>query len=185
MRGSTPRSPGRKRPAEASPDPAEYLIIGVIVAPRGLQGELKVRVETDDPDRFEALEWVYVGPERQRYGVEGARLHRGSALLRLSGITDRDAAEELRGAIIYVDTVDALPLGEGEYFHHQIEGLRVVSESGEELGRLREVLETGANDVYVVIGPKGEILLPAIQDVILMIDVPGGTMTVRVPEGLI
>jgi 16S rRNA processing protein RimM len=162
----------------------QYLVIGQIVAPRGLRGELKVRVETEDPGRFADLESVYLGPDRARYAVAGARVHNGFALLVLKGVADRDAADALRGLTVYVDQEQALPLGVDEYYQFQLEGLQVRTQDGLELGRLTEVLETGANDVYVVAGSAGELLLPAIKDVILTIDIAGGTITVRVPDGL-
>lgn len=162
----------------------EFLVIGQIVAPRGLRGELKVRVETEDPGRFSDLESVYLGPDRVRYAVAGARVHNDFALLVLQGVADRDAADALRGLTVYVDQDEALPLAAGEYYQFQVEGLSVRDQDGLDLGRLTEVLETGANDVYVVAGPAGELLLPAIKDVILNIDIAAGTMTVRVPEGL-
>jgi len=181
---SRPR--GRRRAAQVTQNAPEggFLVLGQIVAPRGLRGELKVRVETEDPDRFSTLGNVYLGPDRVRYAVAGARRLNEFALLSLANITDRTAAEALRGLMVYVDQAEALPLGDDEYFHYQIEGLVVRSETGEELGRVSEVLETGANDVYVIAGRSGELLLPAIKDVILHIDINAGTMTVRVPEGL-
>ncbi|NLT74813.1 MAG: 16S rRNA processing protein RimM [Chloroflexi bacterium] len=182
-------SQARARSSRRSSTPEErdaaYLVVGQIVAPRGLRGELKVRVETENPDRFEDLDHLYVGPERRRYTLRGARQMKGFALLLLDGVADRDAAEQLRGLFLYVDQGNALPLGEGEYYQHQIEGLEVFREDGQRLGEVTGVLETGANDVYVVHGPAGEILLPAIRDVISAIDLEAGTMTVRIPEGLI
>jgi len=165
------------------PPAHQYLLVGQIVAPRGLRGELKVRVETEDAAHWE-LAHVYVGPEQVRYAVANARPFGAFLLLMLQGIGSREDAESLRGQMVYADQ-DALPLGEDEYYHYQIEGLAVYSEDGTLLGRVAEILETGANDVYVVAGPRGELLLPAIKDVIRQIDVPGGTMTVRVPEGLV
>jgi 16S rRNA processing protein RimM len=106
------------------------------------------------------------------------------ALLMLTGVSDRESAESLRGLTVYADQDEALPLEEGEYYQFQIKGLSVRTQDGQDLGSVTEVLETGANDVYVVVGSAGELLLPAIRDVILGIDLAAGTMTVRVPEGL-
>jgi len=106
-------------------------------------------------------------------------------LLTLVGVDDRDAAEALRGQWIYVAIEDALPLGEGEYYHFQIVGLQVITAEGEALGRITEILPTGANDVYVIQGPRGEILVPALEGVILNVDLPNGRMIVRLPEGLL
>ncbi len=161
-----------------------YLVIGQVVGARGLSGELKVRIESDDPERFFDLEWAYLGDERRRMRVEDVRLVKGVALVRFEGIADRTAAEALRGQYLQVPVDDAVPLGEGEYYVHQIEGLQVRTDTGEELGYVHEVLATGANDVYVVRGPGGELLLPAIKDVILHVDLEQGILTVHLLEGL-
>jgi 16S rRNA processing protein RimM len=162
----------------------QYLVVGLIVAPRGLRGELKVRIESDDPERFSDLQYVFLGPELARWAVESSRPFGDFVLLMLTGVSDREAAETLRGLTVYVDQDEALPLEEGEYYQFQIKGLSVRTQDGQDLGSVTEVLETGANDVYVVVGSAGELLLPAIRDVILGIDIAAGTMTVRVPEGL-
>lgn len=163
---------------------ADYLVIGQVVGVRGLSGELKVRIESDDPERFYALEWAYLGDERRRMRVESVRLFKGAALVRLEGVSDRTAAEAYRGQYMRVAAEDALPLEEGEYYVHQIEGLQVRSDLGEELGHVHEVLVTGANDVYVVRGAHGELLLPAIKEVILGVDLEQGVLTVHLLEGL-
>lgn len=172
------------RKAASQDEPPSYLAIGKIVAPRGVRGELRVHVETEIPERFQVLEQVYVGPEHVCLAVRRARLFKGQALLQLEGIDDRDAAEAWRNAYVYVPMEEALPTGDDEYYHHEIMGLSVVTEDGKTLGRVAEILATGANDVYVIRGPRGEVLLPAIQDVILDIDLDGQTITVRVPPGI-
>jgi 16S rRNA processing protein RimM len=168
----------------AGHDQVTHLIIGQIVAPRGIRGELKVRIETQDPNRFFDLETVYLGEEMVPFGVQRARLFKKQALLQLDGIDDRNTAELWRGAFVYVDIEQAIVLEEGEYYTFEIEGLAVTTDEGEDLGEVTDVITTGANDVYVVRGPSGEILLPAIADVILDIDLENGHMLVHVPEGL-
>ena len=163
----------------------DHLVVGQIVAPRGLSGEVKVRVETEDPDRFYDLEEVFLGDELRRFVVRRARLVKGGALLCLDGIGDRDAAEMWRGAYVYVHIRDALPLDEGDYYWHQIRGLAVMTDDGHALGTVTEILFTGANDVYVVHGDRGEVLVPAVRDTVLGIDLDDGTMTVHLPEGLL
>lgn len=160
-----------------------FILIGQIVAPRGVRGELKVELAAA-PEEFLAVERVYVGAERAPYVVEQVRLFRGQALLRLQGIGDRNAAETLRGASLYLAREDALPLAEGEYYYEQILGLQVYTVEGEHLGQVVEIIATGANDVYVVQGPDGEVLLPAIRQVILRVDLEAGTMQVQLLEGL-
>ena len=162
----------------------DYLAIGEIVAPRGIRGELKVRIISDTPDRFLDLESVSVGPEFIPHKVRRARLYKQWALLELKGIDDREAAEELRGQLLSVSRQQAVPLRENEYFACDIVGLRVLTDADNELGHVTEVISTGANDVYVVRTATGDLLLPAIRDVVLAIDVDAGLMRVRVPDGL-
>lgn len=162
-----------------------HLVIGRIVAARGVRGELKVEISTDDPERFFRLREVYLGDALAPFTVKKARLFQGCALLTLHGIEDRTTAESWRGMYVHVKAEDAIPLAEGEYYHYQIIGLLAITTEGEKLGRVTEVLATGANDVYVVQGAQGEILLPAIRDVILNIDLKTGSLLVRLPDGLL
>ncbi len=162
-----------------------YLVVGRIVAPWGVRGEVKVALETDFPERFKRLKRVYLGEKVTSFVLEGSRLHQGNALLKLEGCDDRDAAEKLRGQLVQIPIEEAMPLGEDEYYVYQIVGLDVWTTEGEHLGRVSEVLFTAANDVYVVQGEKGEILIPAIEDVVLEVDLAGGRLTVELIEGLI
>lgn len=165
-------------------DDITHLVIGRVAAPRGLRGELKVMIETEDPDRFFELDRVYLGDDLQPFDVQSVRLFKGQALLKLEGIDDRDKAADFVGAFVQIDKTDALPLDEGEYYYYQIQGLAVYTSEGEHLGAVREVLSTGANDVYVVRGPSGETLIPALEGVVLEIDLESGKMVVCLPEGL-
>jgi len=163
----------------------EYLTIATVLAPRGLRGELKVRIETDFPERFARLTRVYLGPEHLPFDFEGFRQYRGHGLLKLKGCDDRTAAEELRGMDVQIPLEEAVPLGSGEYYVHQIEGLAVYTEDGAPLGVIEEVLFTGSNAVYVTHGPRGEVLIPALKDVVLEVDLEAGRMIVRLPPGLL
>ncbi len=163
--------------------------MGRILRPHGVRGEVVVEVLTDFPEALPGktvtinLEGAETAPERRR--VDAVRWHRGRLLLRLAGLDDRAAVEGLRGALIQIDRSQAEPLAEGQYYHHQIVGLRAVTGDGQVLGRVTEVLETGANDVYVVETPEGdELLLPAIRSVVEKIDVQAGQMIVHLLEGL-
>lgn len=167
-------------------DEPRYLAVGRIIRPWGVRGELKVEILTEDPTRFQRLKVVYVGPQFVPYRLERARLHKGHLLLKLAGCDDRNAAEALRDLLVQVAMKDALPLEEGEYWVHQILGLEVWTTERERLGIVREVLETGANDVYVVQGRSGrQVLIPALKDVVLEIDLDAGQMLVKLPAGLI
>ena len=174
----------RAERAQSEPGEVSYLVIGRIVAPRGIHGELRIAIETEDPERFLLLSQVHLGEEHALFKVTRARLFRRQAHLQLDGIPSREAAEAWRGAYVFVHIDDALPLGEDEYYHHQIRGLRVISVQGETLGEVTEILSTGANDVYVVRGAGPELLLPAIEGVVERVDLDERIMVVRVPEGL-
>jgi len=173
-------SEARKR----RPEPC-YLAIAQIVRPFGLRGELKANILTDYPEELGRLRTVYLGPENNPWTVEAIRLHQGFALFKLAGCDDRDAAEELRGTLIQIALEDAVPLEADEFYEHQIVGLTVVEEDGTVLGQVSEIISTGANDVYVITGPGGELLLPAIEEVILDIDLDEARMTVHLLEGLL
>jgi len=168
-----------------------FLVIGQVVGAHGIGGELKVQVLSQDPHRFGRLEQVYIGLEEdepEARVLERFRLHKGNALLKLAGCDDRDAAALLRGYLLQVPIQDAIPLEEGEYYEYQILDLEVWTVSGEHLGKVVEVLVTGANDVYVVQGAHPghkEILIPALESVVLEIDLEGERMVVDLPEGLL
>jgi 16S rRNA processing protein RimM len=165
------------------PEP-NYLAVGRVARPFGLLGELKVRLLTEYPDQLDRLSTVYLGPEAEPWTVKGIRLHKNAALLMLVGCDDRSAAEKLRGALVQIAIEDAMPLEEEEFFEHQIVGMTVVEQDGTVLGRLTEIISTGANDVYVVVGSQGELLLPAIKSVILEVDLDADQMVVQLLEGL-
>lgn len=176
-----------KRKSVSGPiDPSELIVIGEITKPHGVRGEVRVKPHTDDPTRFTWLEQVYVGAENpQLMAVEQARLHQGMILLKFVDISDRLAADSLRGEWLLVSEDEALPLEEGEYFLFQLEGLTVLTSDGETLGTLTSVIETGANNVFVVQGDRGELLLPDIDEVVQEIDFENGRMLVVLLPGLI
>ncbi len=163
-----------------------YLVVGRVVRPWGVRGELKVEILTEDPARFERLETLYLGPQFIAYRLERARLHQDTMLLKLIGCDDCTVAEALRDLLVQIVIEDALPLEEGECWLYQILGLEVWTAGGEQLGIVQEVLETGANDVYVVQDRRGrEVLIPALKSVVLEIDLDAGRMLVELPAGLI
>jgi len=159
----------------------ERLSIGKIVGAHGLRGEVRLRIWSHFPERIPKLAYVYIEDEPVPRKLRRARIQGEIALLALEGIETREAAEELQGRVVRIDLAQAAPLGEDEYYHFQLIGLRVRDEQGTLLGELVEILETGANDVYVVQTAHGELLLPALQSVILSIDLDAGEMIVRPP----
>jgi len=145
-----------------------------------------MKVLTAYPERLLSIPKLYLGDEYRPYRVGRMRRHAEGMLIFFDGVKDRDAAEALRGLMVHIHIDDAVPLEDGEYYLFQIEGIRVVTEDGTELGRLTDLLETGANDVYVVTAADGrEVLLPVIPDVIRNVDVDAQVMTVRLIEGLL
>jgi 16S rRNA processing protein RimM len=173
---------------QQSPSPDDTLLIGQIVAPFGVRGQVKMRAYTAHIEHLRRrIRAVYIGDERREYPLKGLIEHKpGLLVLSLGGVTTREAAEDLRGAEVAIRERDAAPLEEGEYFIHQLYGLTVVDEQGAEIGRVREVLETGANEVLVVTRPdQPEALIPMIHDVVQELDIAGGRVVVRLIEGLL
>jgi len=118
------------------------------------------------------------------YEVESFRQQKGFVVLKLAGVASREAAGDLRGRILSLPEEALEPLPEDEYYAYQIVGLEVYERDGEHLGKVTELFPTGSNDVYVVEGPRGRILVPAIEDVVVEVDVAGGTMVVSLMDGM-
>lgn len=172
-----------------NPEPS-YVVLGQVRRPHGVRGEVRVEIFTDYPERMGQHDALYLAPSRTpddvtRWEVESVRPHKGVMLIKLVGCDHRQAAEELRGMLVQLPFEEAVPLEDDEYYYFQLEGIDVETETGEWLGRVAEVLEPGAHDVYVVVGPRGEILLPAIEDVILNLDLEAGKMLVRPLPGML
>lgn len=162
------------------------MVVGRIIKPHGVRGEVRVELHTSDPARFKQLAAVHIGdPSAKPTAILSARQHQGVALLTFEGVADRDAAELLRDRWLYIPTEDAAPLEEGEYYLYQLEGLTVLDTEGRTLGKLQDVMETGANNVFIVRGPFGDILLPDIPDVVTDIDFDNGRMVVQLMPGLV
>jgi 16S rRNA processing protein RimM len=171
------------------PEPC-YLLVGRVLRPHGVRGELRIEIVTDYPERLVQHTHFYLShPDFpaavQRHPVEGIRFHKEVLLLKLGGCDDRDAANHLRGMLVQIPIADAVPLEEGEYYLFQLVGVQVETENGERLGQIVEVIETGANDVYIVRGPRGEVLLPAVDEVILELDLESKRMVVRPLPGML
>ena len=149
----------------------------------GVRGEVRVRLETDVLANLEAGRRVYVGPSRNVAEIEA--FHPGiKPRLKLRGVDSREEARDLRGAEIAVPLDEAVPLPDGSYYGVELIGVRVEACSGQLVGTLREVIATGSNDVYVVRGPDGEVLVPAIPDVVREFDPERRVLTIDLIEGL-
>lgn len=187
--GPTPRpQPFRNRRLEETPGPQPdqapdqvRLAVGVIVGIHGLKGELKLQLWTDTPAHLQQVRRVWVGEEREARRLTGVRLTPDRALIRLGGVGTPETARTFVGQQLFIAGSDARPLDEGELFLYQIVGLRVVTESGETLGTIADVMETGANDVLVIRPEEGgaDVLFPHHRDFVLGVDLDAGTMTVR------
>ncbi len=168
-----------------------FLLLGRVLRPHGIRGELRIEVLTAYPERIVPEQRVYLGPDpadvsaARLYTIAQARRHQQYLILQFAEIGDRNAAELLREQYVMVAFEDAVPLEDGEYYLFQVIGLNVITTDGETLGNVKEVLETGANDVFVVHGPRGEILLPVIDECVQDIDFDAGTITVRLLDGLL
>lgn len=167
----------------AKNEPA-YVLIGRLQKSHGLKGELAMRVDTDFPERIRPGKSVYLGAEKLEMIVASVRWKSKLMLIRFSGIDNPEDASELTNFEVF-SKVSALPkLPEGRYYHHQLIGLQVW-ENDEHLGELVDVMETGANDVYLIASDgKADLLIPAIPDVVKYIDLEQGKMTVTLLEGL-
>jgi 16S rRNA processing protein RimM len=180
-------SPAPRQPA-GSPGEGEpvFLVIGKLRRPHGIQGEILMDVLTDFPERLKKGVIIYMGDQYQPLKIRSSRWQNKAMLLAFDGFMDPETAGQLRNELLYVRADDRPPLPEGEYYHHQLLGLEVVDETGGPLGVLTKILDTGANDVYVVRPARGqEILLPAIDQVILDIDLERKQMKVHILPGLI
>ncbi|MDR3576267.1 MAG: ribosome maturation factor RimM [Anaerolineaceae bacterium] len=187
MSEASMHSPSRRKENSGSPGlgEPEYLAVGLIRRPHGVQGELLMDVDTDFPERLTPGKTVYVGERRDPFQINSIRAQDKTLLLKLKNVDDVDQAGKLRNKRVYVKTKGLPPLPEGEYYFHQLVGLKVVDETGNLLGSLVEILKTGANDVYVVRAEDGtETLLPAIDPVILEVDLERSEIRVRPPEWL-
>ena len=170
----------------SQPEEAWDILVGVIVGAHGVRGEVRVTPETDFPERFAELEQIFLVPpkgEGRLVKILGARQHagKGQVLLTLEGVDVREKAAPLRGSGLFIRPCELKPLPEGQYYEFQILGLQVVTEEGQELGPVTDILRTGANDVYET--PLA--LIPAVTQTLREVDLPGGRIVVRWMEGLL
>jgi 16S rRNA processing protein RimM len=168
-----------------------WIAVGRVLRAHGLEGEVVIR-------RFGETEGVLApgaslrfgeGTEAIRRTVLSSKPHGRDWIVTLEGLHDRDLADAIRGELLFVEEESLPDLPKGTYYRFQLVGLRVRTQAGEDLGRIEEVLETGANDVFVVRGEKGEILIPAVDSVLAEVDLGRGEMVIipipgLVPEGV-
>lgn len=164
-----------------------YFVVGNIVNTQGIKGEVRVMPTVDDVSRFELLDHIFVDRKGsiKEYEIENVRFHKQFVLLKLKGIDDMTTAETLKGTVVKITGDMAVPCEEDEYYIRDLYDMEVVTVEGEKLGIITDVIFTGANDVYAVKNDDGkEILIPAIKDCIINVDIENNTMTVKLLEGL-
>ncbi len=178
----------------AGPDPSAdvadvRLTVGVIVGSHGIQGELRMSLQTDDPDNLLDVEQVYLGNSDEPVALDGIRFHGDGALILLAGVETPEEAKALRGTPVRIAGADARPLEPGEHFFYQLIGLKARTPEGEPLGEVVDIIETGAHDVFVIApegsrasrSPVGELLIPHHASYVLDVDPDAGTITVVKP----
>lgn len=166
----------------------DLLKVGVITTTHGVRGEVKVFPTTDDAERFLELNYVLLdtGRELRRLEIAGVKFFKNLAILKFEGIDNINDIELYKGKDLWIPREEAQELEEDEYYIGDLIGMEVFLEDGSLFGKLKDVLETGANDVYVVSATDGkEVLLPAIHECILDVDVENGKMTVHLMKGLL
>jgi 16S rRNA processing protein RimM len=166
----------------------KYLQIGKIVNTHGIKGELKIIPLTDNVERYDFLEWVYVQSKGtyRKYYIESIRYHKGVVITKFKGVNDMDTALSLKNLFILVDRKNAIPLNQDSYFICDLVGCTVFEKSNNRLGVLADVIKTGSNDVYVVKNDSGkEILIPALKSVVTDISLTEHRITVELPEGIL
>ena len=162
--------------------------VGIITQTHGIRGEVKVFPTTDDAGRFKKLKEVIMDNDRERLKleIEGVKFFKQYAILKFKGYDSINDIEKYKGAKLYIKREQAVKLKKDEYFIADLIDMEVVTEDGEHFGRIKDVLVTGANDVYVVTREdETEVLLPAIKDCVKSVDLEQGRITVHIMDGLI
>lgn len=162
----------------------DLLEVGKIINTHGLRGEVKVIPWTDTPDVFEDLETLYL-KNNDVFTISSVKYQKNNLIVKFKEVGDINEAEKLKNQVLYAERSALGELPEGVYYIADLIGLSVRKETGEEVGKIKDVLQTGANDIYVVAreGAK-DLLVPVIPNVVLSVDIDGGEVTVSLPDGL-
>jgi 16S rRNA processing protein RimM len=180
-----PGKPKGKADSPTANEPA-FLAVGKVRRPHGLSGDVLVEIYTDFPERLQTKAVIYAGESHIPLTIRRQRIHNDGILLAFEEFTTPEQVGRFRNQILFIVGTDAVELPEGEFYHHQLLGLSVLDESGEFLGKVTEIIQTGANDVYVVTDEaEKEILLPAIAEVILDVDLDTKIIKVHLLPGLV
>ncbi len=166
------------------PSREDHILVGRITAPWGLRGDLKIEVFSDVSARFQPGSVLFLKDKPTK--IQKSHRIKNGMVIKLETVNNRDEAEVLRDELLTVLQEDVESLSEGSYYYFQILDMNVQTVEGEPLGTIKEIIETGSNDVYVVNAPdRKDILVPALDGVVVSVDVEGNTMTVSLPEGLV
>ena len=182
-----PRAKRTRAAADSAPAaaPMEWLVVGQIVAPFGLKGDVKLLPQTDFPDRLTTHEMLYLGPDHRPLHLMDAHPHGGVLLLHFADIDDIDAAEKLRGQEVTIPANEAAPLAEDQYYIHDLIGLRAIHVNGVELGMVADVLGGAAQDLLVVRrAGVADVLVPLVKALVPTVDLATRTLTIDPPLGL-
>ncbi len=166
----------------------EWVTIGQIRKPHGLHGYLRAEALSDVPERFEGLSQVWLELSdgyREARPIDKCTIERRGLLVKFEGIDTPEAANRLCGAYIQVPFKDTAPLPEGQFYVFDLVGGQVVTENGRDVGQIRDILTMPANDVMVIDGPRGEILIPVIEEVVIDIDADKRRVVIRPMPGLL
>jgi 16S rRNA processing protein RimM len=168
---------------------SEEIVIGKVLSPKGIKGEVKVLPLTYSIERFHEVKGVSIiirGEKKKRLNIEYAKPYKKNiVIIKFSEISDRTSAEALRGAELKIPLEESPPPPEGSYYYYQIIGMEVITDEGRVIGKVEEIWETGANDVYIVRDREREYLIPAVEEFIREIDIDRKRMTITPVEGLL
>ena len=180
------RSQDDDQSGSSLPGEPEFLVVGKLGKPHGVDGEIVMAVYTDFPERLQEGAVVFIGKQYKPLQITRRRLHASGLLLGFAGYQTRENVAELTNLLVQVRTSGLPELEQGEFYQHQLIGLHVVDERGEMLGRITGIIETGANDVFIVQDEdENEILIPAIDSVVNNIDLGANQIRIRLLPGLI
>ena len=166
----------------------DLLKVGVITTTHGVRGEAKVYPTTDEPERFLELDYVLLdtGRELRKLEIKNVKFFKNLVILKFKGVDNINDIEKYKGSDLWIPRKEGQELEEDEYYIADLLGMSVVLEDGQEFGTLKDVMETGANDVYIIDSAEhGEVLLPAIKECILDVDLEKNVMTIHLMKGLI
>jgi 16S rRNA processing protein RimM len=162
----------------------EFLEAGKIVTTHGIRGEVKIMPYTDSPELLAEFDRLFIGKEHEEVTIERSRVFKNTVIAKIEGIDTPEAAEKLRNKMLYMHR-DDLELDDDTYFIQDLIGIEVRDADSQQVyGKIIDVMQTGANDVYVIKGDDREYLVPAIADVVVSTDIDGNVMTIRPLDGL-